>query len=436
MSNAIVEIKRSALKLNLTFHFFRMSLSAKSRRRNLPTCRKASQNAIKSERSVIDRINRTNAALVRELEVDQRNVKASSAARRGALRVDAQIDVMIRKVEEKKIDIVTLDRKVRDLEKSIFCMRRVRGGQSASRENSTNIDRQIKVLEGRMGNMLAKCNTIVEENKALRRQIDDRRRQRATNDIIFRNVSQSIVDTKRRTAEVLAHPAFAERAALKSSMAELEATAERENDEFEVAWRGHQESLEWHLIRDLDLDKLRTQFDAERDAAAVDATAAAMGDDATAEAPSSSSTSSPPQPVGFAEVLHRIRPGMSVEELENVVASFEEAHATIASLQQASRQLEAETKREASVLDSATQRLASLQASHTVQSHAAATATQEQRKVAVQGALARFVDALATTEEAAAGDAGEEEGAGSASRALSVLHSVEAEAKRWAQGRR
>ena len=431
----IAEIK----KINTVFTFFRMSLSAKSRRRNLPTCRKASQNAIKSERSVIDRINRTNAALVRELEVDQRNVKASSAARRGALRVDAQIDVMIRKVEEKKIDIVTLDRKVRDLEKSIFCMRRVRGGQSASRENSTNIDRQIKVLEGRMGNMLAKCNTIVEENKALRRQIDDRRRQRATYDIIFRNVSQSIVDTKRRTAEVLAHPAFAERAALKSSMAELEATAERENDEFEVAWRGHQESLEWHLVRDLDLDKLRTQFDAERDAAAVDATAAAAAATAaaaTAAAPSSSSTSSPPQPVGFAEVLHRIRPGMSVEELENVVASFEEAHATIASLQQASRQLEVETKREASVLDSATQRLASLQASHTVQSHAAATATQEQRKVAVQGALARFVDALATTEEAAAGDAGEEEGAGSASRALSVLHSVEAEAKRWAQGRR
>ena len=389
-----------------------MRRAASQRSRSAPTSRVAAQNNIKSEQSVIDRLNRTNQALVAELGVDHRNARASTQARRGALRVDAQIDVMIRKVEEKKIGLDELDRKVRDLEKSIFCLRRVRGGQSASHENTKNIERQVKVLEGRLANKLSKCNTIVEENRALRRQIDERRRQRATYDIIFRNVSASIVDMTRRSAEVLAHPAFAERDALKRKMSELEATAERENDEFERAWRGHQDSLEWHLVRDLDLDKLRDQFAEEA------ATEAAGGSGDVGAEESKAPT--------FAEVLHRIRPGMSTTELNQLVASVEESLGSIASLKAASHELAAETRREAEVVATLEARYEALKSEHSTVSHAASTASHEQRRQRVQEGLAALVGALAPTDDA-------EEG----SRVvLDVLRSVESDAKRWIGGRR
>jgi chromosome segregation ATPase len=381
----------------------------------------AAQNNIRSEQSVIDRLNRTNQALVAELGVDHRNARASNQARRGALHVDAQIDVMIRKVEEKKIDLEELDHKVRDLEKSIFCLRRVRGGQSASQENTKNIERQVKVLEGRLANKLSKCNTIVEENRGLRRQIDERRRQRATYDIIFRNVSASIVDTKRRTAEVLAHPAFAEREALKRQMSELEATAERENDEFERAWRGHQDSLEWHLVRDVDLDKLRDQFAKE---AAAEA-AGGSGDEGAAGESQAAAAAAAPAAVGFAEVLHRIRPGMSAAELNQLVASVEESLGAIAALKAASQELAAETRREAEAVATLEERYEVLKSEHSTVSHAASTASHEQRRKRVQEGLAALVAALAPTDDA-------EEG----SRVvLDVLRTVEGDAKRWIVGR-
>ena len=62
------------------------------------------------------------------------------------------------------------------------------GGVNAARENNQMVAKQVKILENRLDQALVKFNQSLAQNKKLREDIDDLRRERVVFDSIYRKL--------------------------------------------------------------------------------------------------------------------------------------------------------------------------------------------------------------------------------------------------------
>jgi len=77
------------------------------------------------------------------------------------------------------------------------------GGINASRENSSALDKQIRILENRLEKANQKFNESIANNKKLREEIDNLRRERVIFDNIYQKLEKELHDRRKEMADII-----------------------------------------------------------------------------------------------------------------------------------------------------------------------------------------------------------------------------------------
>ena len=93
-----------------------------------------------------------------------------------------------------------LDKQMEIMHKKIWEQRQKMGGVNASRENNQAIAKQIQILENRLDKALKRYNEALANNKRLRENIDNLRRERLVFDQIYRKLEKELAEKKKEMA--------------------------------------------------------------------------------------------------------------------------------------------------------------------------------------------------------------------------------------------
>eukprot|EP00605_Chrysophyceae_sp_TOSAG23-4_P000435 GSChrysophyteH1.ASY1.ANO1.492.1 assembled CDS len=121
------------------------------------------------------------------------------------------------------------------MKQKLLHQRRAMGGVNASKDNHFMIQKQIRILENRLEKALVKFNEAIANNKGLRDQIDDLRRERVVFESIYRKMERELHDRKQKMAEIieLSNQSYETRDKYQMEVAAIEQANRKENEEFE-----------------------------------------------------------------------------------------------------------------------------------------------------------------------------------------------------------
>jgi len=200
-----------------------------------------SQAVLRSQRGMIDKLKGDNDQLKDELQLEQRHSKVydSVSAQAQIAKLQDTGDMYTRKIELEKRRIEELDKQMEIMHKKIWEQRQKMGGVNASRENNQAIAKQIQILENRLDKALKRYNEALANNKRLRQNIDNLRRERLVFDQIYRKLEKELAEKKKEMARIIeiSNKAYEARDAAQSEMAALKAQADKEQEDFEREWK-------------------------------------------------------------------------------------------------------------------------------------------------------------------------------------------------------
>ena len=189
----------------------------------------------------MDKLKKDNDTLKEELALETKQAMASnsSAAAAQIAKLQDQADTYTRKIEMEKRRIEELDKQIEAMEKNILSQRKKMGGVNAAKENHSQIQKQIKILENRLEKALQKFNEALAHNKQLRETIDNLRRERVVFDQIYKKLERELADKRTEMAEIIdaANEAYAARDQAQEEMSRLKKRADEEQAAFEEEWK-------------------------------------------------------------------------------------------------------------------------------------------------------------------------------------------------------
>jgi len=103
-------------------------------------------------------------------------------------------------VESEKTKRAAIEKEISSLRDHISKRRREMGGINAVAENRSLLQKQVKVREGKLDQILLKFNKSVARNKQLREEIDDLRGERVAYQKIYKKLEKDLKEEKKRTA--------------------------------------------------------------------------------------------------------------------------------------------------------------------------------------------------------------------------------------------
>lgn len=165
-----------------------------------------SQNVIRKQRATIERWKKENDHLRSELsaiEARQEAEETDAVMTAKLEELNGRCAFYAGKIEDEEERMETLGAQVKLLERKIKEQREVMGGVNAALSNSATVAKQIRVLENRLDKALVKFNSALSENKGLREEIDNLRRERVVFDGIYRKLEKKLVDKKKKMAEII-----------------------------------------------------------------------------------------------------------------------------------------------------------------------------------------------------------------------------------------
>eukprot|EP00899_Mesostigma_viride_P003312 jgi/Mesvir1/12982/Mv05993-RA.1 len=193
------------------------------------------------QRANLDKMKGENMAIKEEILMENRfaTTHTASAASAQITRLQDQADMFTRKIELEKRRVAELDKQIAMINIKIMEQRKKMGGVNAAKENNTQIQKQIKILENRLDKALVKYNEALAHNKKLRESIDNLRRERLVFDQIYKKLEKELADKKKEMASIIeaSNAAYEARDQALAEMAELKAQADREQAAFEAEWR-------------------------------------------------------------------------------------------------------------------------------------------------------------------------------------------------------
>jgi len=200
-----------------------------------------SQAVLRNQRNMIEKLKTDNEQLKEELSVEQRHAKVydSVSAQAQIAKLQDTGDMYTRKIELEKRRIEELDKQMEIMHKKIWEQRQKMGGVNASRENNQAIAKQIQILENRLDKALKRYNEALANNKRLRQNIDNLRRERLVFDQIYRKLEKELAEKKKEMARIIeiSNKAYEARDAAQSEMSALKAQADKEQEDFEREWK-------------------------------------------------------------------------------------------------------------------------------------------------------------------------------------------------------
>ena len=192
-------------------------------------------------RATIDKLKDDNEQLKEELSLERRHAKVydSVSAQAQIAKLQDTGDMYTRKIELEKRRIQELDKQMEVMHKKIWDQRQKMGGINASRENNQAIAKQIQILENRLDKALKRYNEALANNKRLRENIDNLRRERLVYDQIYKKLEKELAEKKKEMARIIeiSNKAYEARDAAQSEMQALKAQADKEQSDFEAEWK-------------------------------------------------------------------------------------------------------------------------------------------------------------------------------------------------------
>ena len=192
-------------------------------------------------RTMIDKLKTDNEQLKDELQLEKKHAKVydSVSAQAQIAKLQDTGDMYTRKIELEKRRIEELDKQMEIMHKKIWEQRQKMGGVNASRETNQAIAKQIQILENRLDKALKRYNEALANNKRLRENIDNLRRERLVFDQIYRKLEKELAEKKKEMARIIeiSNKAYEARDAAQSEMAALKSQADKEQEDFEREWK-------------------------------------------------------------------------------------------------------------------------------------------------------------------------------------------------------
>ena len=145
-----------------------------------------SNSVLRKQQSTIDKLRKDNEGLKQEVALIMRssNKQISQVEQDAIQALNDTGEHYANSIELSKNNTVALEEQISVLKQKILQQRRAMGGVNASKENQYMIEKQIRILENRLDKSLIKFNEAITDNKVLREEIDELRRER----VVFENV--------------------------------------------------------------------------------------------------------------------------------------------------------------------------------------------------------------------------------------------------------
>jgi hypothetical protein len=164
---------------------------------------------LRKQQGSLEKLRADNEALKTELAMEMRShARPSDLAgqRKDALKLRDEIEQYTELVAQEKRTMTVTTEQVALMKQKILHTRKTMGGVNAARENQAMIQKQVRILENRLEKALVKFNEALAQNKRLRDDIDDLRRERVVFDSIYQKLDRVRVRVCARTSVPLLFP--------------------------------------------------------------------------------------------------------------------------------------------------------------------------------------------------------------------------------------
>ena len=199
------------------------------------------QRLIQQQRQIIDKIKKDNGALKAEVSMHSKTDLAplTLQQQQKLTKLIDISDMYQRKIEVERRKVEELNHAIETCHAKSMDTRRVMGGVNAAKENNMQVARQIKVLENRLDKALVKFNEALAQNKELRNEIDNLRRERVVFDQIYKKLEKELHEKKKEMANIIeiSNIAYEARDQAQNEIAALQAQADKEQQAFEAEWK-------------------------------------------------------------------------------------------------------------------------------------------------------------------------------------------------------
>ncbi|CEG46949.1 uncharacterized protein PHALS_03618 [Plasmopara halstedii] len=160
---------------------------------------------MRRQQMVIEKLRKDNEDMKAELSLAERHLNEGAIAQQQEQvnRLRDQLDNYNRKniCEAKRLE--TLTQQIQIMRHKVLHQKKHMGGVNAAKENQQMVHKQIRILENRLDKSLMKFNETLAQNKVLREEIDNLRRERVVFDTIYRKLEREHGEKKRQMAQTI-----------------------------------------------------------------------------------------------------------------------------------------------------------------------------------------------------------------------------------------
>ena len=227
-------------------------------------------------------------------------------------------------IESEKETLQSMQDQITERRKQIWEHRQMTGGVNAATENQKVVEKQVRILENRLDQALVKFNKSLAHNRKLRQEIDDLRGERAAFEGVSKKLEKSLVEKKRRMAEVIeqSNQAYEQR-----DRAQLESMAiDQANRKETEAFDQHMTELQRILDEDLQMATAKPKPDpaatAAEEAARAEAERKAAIEASLAKEKEEERQKRLQRLRTFEEAFRKISAATGVADVNQLVASF------------------------------------------------------------------------------------------------------------------
>ena len=202
------------------------------------------QGKIKKQRTQITKIKKDNQGLKEELSNLQKLKEPRPMTRTASLLETPES--FQEKIDAESKKLKDLDSNIKIIQEKLFKQREQIGGINASRDNANALNKQLKILENRLDKANQKFNEAIAQNKVLREEIDNLRRERVIFDKIYQKLEKELHSKRKEMANIIeaANNAYEDRDRAQDTLTTIKDQAKKEQAEFEKEWKNLNKLIE------------------------------------------------------------------------------------------------------------------------------------------------------------------------------------------------
>ena len=191
------------------------------------------QGKIKKQRTQISKIKKENQSLKDELLTIQKSKEPRPMTRTASFLETP--DSFQEKIEAEQKKLKELESSIKIIHEKLFKQREQIGGINASRDNASALNKQLRILENRLDKANQKFNEAIAQNKVLREEIDNLRRERVIFDKIYQKLEKELHSKRKDMANIIeaANNAYEDRDKAQDTLTTIKDQAKKEQAEFE-----------------------------------------------------------------------------------------------------------------------------------------------------------------------------------------------------------